>query len=380
MVRKLIVIGNYLPDKQFSMQSFEVLMAKGYSESGYQVDVIRPKAMFIKFAGDKSNQTKKWLGYVDKFVLFPFQLLLLRTKYLLFFKKVKYHICDHSNAIYLHLLPKNKTLISCHDVLAIRAGLGFEDTYCTATKTGELLQRLILKSLSAAHKIACVSEFTLKQLIEIDTRPNLKKEWISIHNAVSKNFVPMSSKEITQTLLKFDFIKGKSFILHVGSDLIRKNRGLLVKLIYELQNDWDGVLVLAGASLNSELVDLIVKLKLDHRVVEIIRPSDKEIIALYSSCQAMIFPSYSEGFGWPIIEAQACGAPVITSNKAPMMSEVGGRAALYANPDDVSAFANQFRKLFHEEFRLEMIQMGYKNAKRFDLEQTLDQYIELIEN
>jgi glycosyltransferase involved in cell wall biosynthesis len=84
-------------------------------------------------------------------------------------------------------------------------------------------------------------------------------------------------------------------------------------------------------------------------------------------------------FGWPIIEAQACGAPVITSNKAPMMAEVGGTAALYADPDDASAFANQFRKLYNKEFRKEVIGLGYENTKRFDFSQTMRQYVQLIE-
>jgi glycosyltransferase involved in cell wall biosynthesis len=93
----------------------------------------------------------------------------------------------------------------------------------------------------------------------------------------------------------------------------------------------------------------------------------------------MIFPSYSEGFGWPIIEAQACGAPVITSNKAPMMTEVGGNAALYADPDDPISFANQFRKLNNEVFRADVIRLGFENAKRFNFENTINQYIELIQ-
>ena len=94
----------------------------------------------------------------------------------------------------------------------------------------------------------------------------------------------------------------------------------------------------------------------------------------------MIFPSYSEGFGWPIIEAQACGAPVITSNKAPMMTEVGGNAALYADPNDTDSFVNQFQKLKNKEFRAEVIRLGFENAKRFNFDNTINQYINLIKN
>jgi glycosyltransferase involved in cell wall biosynthesis len=377
MSTEIILIGNYQPDKQYSMQIFESLMAEGYLSSKVAVSAIRPSVIFGNLPFNKPSIIK-WLAYVDKFILFPIHLLLKRSVNFISFKKVHYHICDHSNAFYLHFLPKNKTVITCHDVLAIRAGLGYTDTYCTATKSGKILQKIILKALSRAKKLATVSEFTLNQLAEIDTLPDLKKEWICIHNALSKKFLPMPEDEIIDALIKFELLKGKAFILHVGSDLERKNRKLLVKMIYELQNDWDGVLVLAGAPLNAKLIALIEELKVNHRIIQINRPTDTEIIALYSSCEAMVFPSYSEGFGWPIIEAQACGAPVITSNKAPMMSEVGGKAALYADPDDASSFADQLRKLKDKGFRKEVIRLGHENSKRFDFKNTMNQYIELI--
>ena len=379
MNKKIILIGNYQPEKQYSMLIFEALMAEGYSKAELNVSVIRPRELFRKLGFNRPS-LMKWLAYVDKFLIFSIQLLVLRLKNHLFLIDVNYHICDHSNAFYLHFLPKNKTIITCHDVLAIRAGLGYDDTYCSATKSGKVLQKIILNALSGAKKLATVSEFTLNQLTAIDTKPNLNKNWVCIHNALSDKFVPMAKDKIQEVLENFKPIINKAFILHIGSDLERKNRKLLVKMIYELQNDWDGLLVLAGEPLNAELLNLIEKLKVTSRILQINYPTDTEIIALYSVCQAMIFPSFSEGFGWPIIEAQACGAPVITSNKAPMMAEVGGEAALYADPNNVSSFTEQFKKFYNEEFRKEVIRLGFKNTKRFDFENTVSQYVALIKN
>ncbi|TDO97069.1 glycosyltransferase family 4 protein [Flavobacterium sp. 245] len=379
MISKLILIGNYKPDKQFSMLIFEGLMADGYKKAKLQVNVIRPREVFRKLGFNKPILIK-WLAYSDKFLLFPIELFFIRSLNFVLLKKVNYHICDHSNAFYLNFLPKNKTIITCHDVLAIRAGLGFAGTYCSATKSGEILQKIILKALSGANKLVAVSEFTLNQLIEIDTKPDIKKKWICIHNALSEKFVPLPEDQIKEELSDFERLKDKAFILHVGSDLERKNRKLLIQMIYELQNDWDGLLVLAGEALNVSLLELVKKLNVSDRVVQINNPNDKEVIALYSICEAMIFPSYSEGFGWPIIEAQACGAPVITSNKAPMMSEVGGNAALYADPNNARAFANQFLKIKNTAFRNQIIKLGYENAKRFDFDSTVHKYIELINN
>jgi glycosyltransferase involved in cell wall biosynthesis len=377
MKKKIILIGNYIPDNQYSMLVFEELMADGYTKSKHTVSAIRPSKIFGKFSFDKVSLLK-WFGYIDKFLLFPIRLLVFRLQNLVQVNSIQYHICDHSNAFYLYFLPKNNTIITCHDVLAIRAGLGYTDTYCSASKSGQVLQKIILNALSSAKKLAAVSEFTLKQLKAIDTKPRLQKKWICIHNALSDKFMSMEKDKIEVILGNFKPILNKKFILHVGSDLERKNRKLLVEMMYELKNEWDGLLVLAGEPLNSTLIDLIEKLNLNKRVFQICNPKDIEIIGLYSMCQVMVFPSFSEGFGWPIIEAQACGAPVITSNKAPMMDEVGGNAALYANPDDALSFVEQFRKFNDEHFRNKVIHAGYENTKRFDFQNTIRQYIELL--
>ncbi|WP_348799909.1 glycosyltransferase family 4 protein [Flavobacterium adhaerens] len=379
MIQKIVLIGNYKPDKQYSMLIFEALIARGYSKYGFQITTIRPNDIFRKLSFNNSILIK-WLGYVDKFIVFPIQLLGIRLLNFLTLQSVNYHICDHSNAFYLRFLPQNATIITCHDVLAIRAGLGYLDTYCPVTKSGKVLQRIILSALSEAKKVVAVSEFTLNQLNEIDTKPNISKNWICIHNALSEKFKPLPLSQAHLVLDKLEILKNNDFILHIGSDLDRKNRKLLIHMMYELQNYWNGILVLAGEKLNDELLELIKKLKISDRILQIQNPTDKEVIALYSTCHTMIFPSYSEGFGWPIIEAQACGAPVITSNKAPMMDEVGGKAALYADPDNPSSFVNEFLKLIEKEFRDEIIRLGYINTKRFDFDNTVHQYVEFIKN
>ena len=69
------------------------------------------------------------------------------------------------------------------------------------------------------------------------------------------------------------------------------------------------------------------------RVIELTNITNEDLRALYSKATALLFPSLREGFGWPIIEAQACGCPVFTSDRVPM-TEVGGDAAIYLDPTD----------------------------------------------
>jgi glycosyltransferase involved in cell wall biosynthesis len=92
----------------------------------------------------------------------------------------------------------------------------------------------------------------------------------------------------------------------------------------------------------------------------------------------LLFPSWEEGFGWPIIEAQACGCRVLTSNRQPMM-EVGGEGAVYADPEDLGALASAMGRLLDAPpaNRQALVDCGLRNAARFSTEQMIYGYAEL---
>jgi glycosyltransferase involved in cell wall biosynthesis len=90
---------------------------------------------------------------------------------------------------------------------------------------------------------------------------------------------------------------------------------------------------LVGPPLSAEETAQVVSLGLSEHVVLFSNVSSEHLEAFYGLAEALIFPSWEEGFGWPIAEAQACGCPVFTSNREPM-TEVGGESALYFDPAD----------------------------------------------
>ncbi|MDN3688867.1 glycosyltransferase family 4 protein [Cyclobacterium jeungdonense] len=376
---EIILIGNYPPDNQQSMERFASMLQSGFLDSGYHASIWRPIVLFGSMFSSTNTGTGKWMGYMDKWIVFPLILLFCKKKTVRN-KKISFHICDHSNAPYLQFLPSDRTSITCHDVLAIRGAMGYADAYCKTSSTGKIYQKWILNHLSKAKKLAAVSQLTLTQLIAIQKNPDLsKKNWKVIYNAFNADFKPMDKKDAFPLIQKYGIKPPYSFILHVGSDQSRKNRKMLLDLAHELGKNWEGQICYAGQLPDQDLLNHSVALGLSDRLIAVPNPDHFTLMALYSTCKAFIFPSFSEGFGWPLIEAQACGAPVIASKYHPM-PEISGGAALHADPTQPKEFAHAFRKLADQNFNDSLVQQGMINTRRFNKAEMIQNYLFLIGN
>ncbi len=374
--RVFILISNYLPDKQESMRRYAEALKSGLAEFGYDVELWTPPVIFSCLFRNTGNGLGKWLGYLDKWIIYPLilKLTLCAPRYRK--NNVCFHVCDHSNAPYLAVLPKNRSGITCHDVLAIQAALGYEDTYCEASKTGRILQSWILRNLMKAERLVAVSQYTMDQLLMLSGSQLTKRKWTVVHNFYNAEFYHMPSEEYRYYLKRLGIPEGQEFILHIGSSLPRKNRRLLIKLLVELGNSWNGKVCFTGQPIDSQLAAEIEKYGLKERVISVVKPTHLELIALYSACVAFVFPSYSEGFGWPVIEAQACGAPVLASNISPI-KEIGGEGALLYAPDDVQGFASGLKEILNTDYRQEIVQKGFQNTRRFERRKLIAKIIEL---
>ena len=106
---------------------------------------------------------------------------------------------------------------------------------------------------------------------------------------------------------------------------------------------------------------------------------DEDMAALYSAADAFLFPTLYEGFGIPVIEAQSCGTPVLTSNVS-SLPEVGGDAAVYVDPYDVEDICDGIVKITGDaSLAQELRQKGCENAKRFSWEKSAEILREVIE-
>jgi glycosyltransferase involved in cell wall biosynthesis len=347
---KVLLVSNYENDTQESMQRFAALLAHGLSEVGHEVRTLRPPSLFGGLY-PSGQGLGKWLGYLDKFFIFP-SVLRSAGRWADII-----HICDHSNSFYTKYLDTFPHIVTCHDLLAIRSARG-EVLQNRTGWSGRQLQRMIVRGLIQARHVVCVSEATRRDLLRITGIP---EERVSrIYNSLNYPYSPMSRQEATDRLLNLSIDPKTPFLLHVGGNQWYKNR-LGVLQIFPCLWTW-------------EMRRFVGELGMTDSVLELTGIANEDLQALYSTATMLLFPSLQEGFGWPIIEAQACGCPVVTSDRPPM-DEVGGEAAIYVDPEDLESAARTIRTVLEKASCLS--RAGLRNAARFNMPAMIDSYVTL---
>ncbi|MDP2608080.1 MULTISPECIES: glycosyltransferase family 1 protein [unclassified Oceanobacter] len=360
---KILIVANYALSHQESMQRFAKMLEDGLLTEGHEVQVIRPEAILCK-GSQAEHGLNKWLGYIDRFILFRWQL-----KQAARWADVV-HICDHSNAMYAKWVNR-PSLVTCHDLMAIQSALGLIKINKTGF-TGRIFQQWIASGLQVCSHVACVSKNTQDELIKTLEVP-VEKTSIA-YNALNYPYSPMLQDQAWALIHKRLPDLKPPYFFHLGGNQWYKNRKGVVEIYYKLIQHpeySDHRLVLAGKPWPDDLKDKISTLAIKNQVVEINDLTNEEIRAFYSVAEALIFPSLQEGFGWPIAEAQACGCKVITTGRAPM-TEVGGDAAIYIEPERLDEAAEIIFSQLHAEDNLEY--KSLENAKRFSMKFMIASY------
>jgi glycosyltransferase involved in cell wall biosynthesis len=361
---KIYLVGNYPPDKQESMNRFGEWLKKAIRNRGWQVIDTRPRQL-IGYLAFGSPFLQKWLGYVDKFFLYPLWLLCLSRCH----RSSVFHIIDHSNASYSAFVPRKNCVLTCHDVLAIRGGLGDKEAFCPASRFGTYFQKWILRHLQRSPHIVFVSRSTQSDYLNLpNPKPTLQSLEV-IHNGLNATF-DTSELEPIQT----------TYFFHIGSQLPRKNRvGILNAFARFYQSHKHFQMWFAGRSFSDDETTTLHSLGLpDGVVVHQGKVSHERLIQLYRHAQALVFPSFSEGFGWPVIEAQALSCPVICSNLT-SLPEIAGQAALICDPHDMVSLQNAMEQVLEPGVRERLINAGLANIQRFSDRETAQKYLTLYE-
>lgn len=350
-----MVVGNYRADHQQSMRRYGELLVSIYRQHS-QVVFVEPPGLIGCLPGLPAI-ARKYLAYIDKLLLFPIWLALSARR----FQRV--HIADHSNAFYAFCCRRRQSIVTCHDLLAVRAAFGDASTACSASPIGVWLQRLILAGLRRAGAVVFVSEATRLDYQRLIGSPADQRQQV-IPNPLNAPFrpdpqaFPLTPAEETQ-------IPAGPYLLMVGSALLRKNRSLALRVLEQLGPASPYSVVFAGAPLAQAELDFRHNHPLGARLIPIERPSHALLNRLYCQAHALLFPSFAEGFGWPLLEAQCCHCPVIASHTT-SIPEVAGAGALYADPTNVNAFVAHVRTLEHPAERARLVALGSANTRRFN--------------
>ena len=352
------LLANYLPDGQQSMQRYAAMLRDLLVQQGIEVEVIRPPAFFGRLK-PSAHGLGKWLGYLDKYLVFPAALIRHVNA-----KPTIVHICDHSNAPYTRWLREFPHVVTCHDVLAIQSARGLIPGRRTSW-TGRILQSAILTGLRSSLHVVCVSDATRRDLLSLV--PDLAKRTTVVDNALNYPYAPMEAATAREKMANLN-IGSAPFVLHVGGNHWYKNREGVLRIFAQLKTSHpDLKLVMAGQAPTPEMKQIVREEKLEGRVTFVVNPATALLHGLYSLAETLVYPSLREGFGWPIIEAQACGCPVVTSDLPPM-SQIAGPAALLADSQEPARFAACIAQILAEEPELRRRRRAeaLRQAARYD--------------
>ncbi len=242
-----------------------------------------------------------------------------------------------------------KTIITLHD-------LGFYTQHQNSLRA-RMKYLFWIKSIKFSKKVVCISENTKKELLQYLKLPEEKLH--VINNPLPPEF------SYKPAIFNSEYPK----ILHVGTG---ENKNLLgtIKALYNIPCH----LRIIG-SLNDAQIYELRQFNIDYSNASHL--SDVEIIDEYITCDIVNFPSFYEGFGMPIIEGQATGRVVITSNKSPM-NTVAGEGAFFVNPDNLDSLRSAYLKIIgNESMRNQLIQAGLRNIKKYNVENIAKQYIDI---
>ena len=225
-----------------------------------------------------------------------------------------------------------------------------------------------------ADKIIAISDQTKKDIIEIYQTPS--KKIVTSYQSCN----PAFSEKLTEArkrIIQLKYELPAKFFLYVGSIIERKNLMNVCKAIFILRNELKIPLVVIGegGKYKQQIKDFVKQNDLEKKIIFLSEQASArssktfqnadDLPAIYQSAIAMIYPSFYEGFGIPVLESLWSGLPVITSNTS-SLPEVGGDAVCYINPQNAEEIAEGMRKIYHDEqFANALRKKGWQQAQKF---------------
>ena len=365
-----------------SMPRFADMLVQGMTKRGHRVTVWSPKPRFFNL--QLPQVSKKWLGYIDQYIVFPFE---VRNRLRSCPDHTLFVFTDNALGPWVPLVSSLPHVMHCHDFMAQESALGLIPENPTSW-TGRLYQKLIFRGCCKSKNFISGSQNTKNILHRLLTTEPTRSELVL--NGLNQSFEPIDpnhARAIVGAETGLDLMSG--YLLHVGGNQWYKNRVGVIEMYdaWRSSSTLNLPLLLVGLPPSHEVLNAYAKSPYKENIYFFTNARDNIVHLAYSGATVFLFPSKSEGFGWPVAEAMASGCPVITTNEAPM-TEVAGNAGFFVprRPYDASktaAWALEVGKVLGSVVdlspaaRQKVIETGLENAKRFDTGNAINK-IEMI--
>jgi glycosyltransferase involved in cell wall biosynthesis len=259
-----------------------------------------------------------------------------------------FHVVDHTYAHLVHDLPAARTLVTCHDVDAFRSILQPREERRSAPF--RWMSRRILNGLKEAAHVACDSEATRTALATLAGIPDAQLSVIP--NGADTGGLPDADASADVEAARLIGSRRGIDLLHVGSTIDRKRIDVLLEVFAAVRAARPSVrLIRVGGPFTAEQRVRARELGIADAIVVLPFVDRATLAAVYRRAAIALLPSEREGFGLPLVEALACGTPVVASD-IPALREVGGAAASYCPVGEIEAWRDCVLRLLEERERV----------------------------
>lgn len=289
------------------------------------------------------------------------------------------HVVDHSDGHFGYWLRPTQTplVVTCHDLINFIQPENIADQARFALLSAAVW-KLAVKGICHADRILTVSDHTAKDVMRL--LPIEPARLTTIPNAVEPCFQPGSSYVIAGIRQQYGLSPDTICLLNVGSNHPRKNIETVLQVLHVLKSNGVPVQLLkTGAPFNAVQQAFINTHHLSKVITHVGRTPKETLVELYNAADVLLTPSLYEGFGMTVLEAMACGTPVIASNVT-SLPEVTGDAAVVVAPLDVEAIVQAVCRIRDDAaFRRSLIARGLARVQSFTWERTAERIAEVYE-
>lgn len=361
---KISIFPDYPEELWPSMQTYQKNLIGELTKPNQQIKVktVLNFAKLSKKIGHSNLKTRLFFRFGLNPLLAPFQQGDIN------------HILDQTYGHLVFFLNPDKTVVTCHDLNPLK----FVWQRQWKEKIKKELYLLSLKGMTRATRIIAVSQATKSDIVRLLGYP--EERIVVIPEGVNEIFCPVKTEKAYQSISKYKL--PDKFLLYVGHSGEYKNLKTALRVFALLIKDpsfADFCFIKIGEDFSDKQKKLIKKLGIVDKIKRLSSIPEKDLVLIYNKAACLLHLSLMEGFGLTILEAMACGCPVICSDIPSLRELTAGKVPL-VEPDDMAAVLRLLKKILKDKnFREKAVSNGLSQAKKFTWKKTAQKTLKVYE-